>query len=269
MAPTMSSRQHFHEQLWACFDAQRWEDKELVIIETYETSPSAFLQQKAREDDRLVHVCIQRSTGMDFSVGLKRNMALHMASGQYVANFDDDDIYAANYLSTMVGEMQAKGLAALTLSGWYNFIAPRNVVTYSDPTSWDEDDEDLDNILYGFGFSYVHERAVSLDYPYPDVVFAEDAPFFLKLREVLGYDKVALLEDTKGICIHIVHRANSTGVDCFADARDIGGRELRNLSAMDLPVFQQLVGTTRTSLRSCVPICGNKRYPHEPSKRCP
>eukprot|EP00441_Pelagodinium_beii_P001947 CAMPEP_0197699808 /NCGR_PEP_ID=MMETSP1338-20131121/121107_1 /TAXON_ID=43686 ORGANISM="Pelagodinium beii, Strain RCC1491" /NCGR_SAMPLE_ID=MMETSP1338 /ASSEMBLY_ACC=CAM_ASM_000754 /LENGTH=86 /DNA_ID=CAMNT_0043283337 /DNA_START=36 /DNA_END=293 /DNA_ORIENTATION=+ len=86
----MSSRQQYHEQLWACFEAQDWPDKELVVVETYESTPSSFLAQKAKEDERFVHVAFQRDRHEDFSVGLKRDMTLHLASGEYVVNFDDD-----------------------------------------------------------------------------------------------------------------------------------------------------------------------------------
>merc|ERR1719393_402973 len=67
VAPSMATRQHYHENLWRCFDAQTWPDKELVVVETYEHSPSAFLKAKARSDRRIVHVVIQRAAGTDFT----------------------------------------------------------------------------------------------------------------------------------------------------------------------------------------------------------
>merc|ERR1739848_130875 len=38
--PTTQIRQMFHKQLWMMFDLQAWEDKELVVVETFQTSPS-------------------------------------------------------------------------------------------------------------------------------------------------------------------------------------------------------------------------------------
>jgi hypothetical protein len=255
VSPTMSSRQHFHEQLWACFEAQDWEDKELIVVETYTHTPSAFLQQKAEEDSRLIHVAIQRPASRDFSVGLKRNMTLHLASGSTVVNFDDDDIYAANYVSSMVNEMSARGLAALTLSSWFNYIVPRMVSAYSDPESKLQDDpEELEEVLYGYGFSYVHRRGISLIFPYPDVEFAEDAPFLLKLKEVLGDSKVGLKRDTTGICMHIVHRANSTGTDGESISREVTQEELDALSVSKLPVFQEFLNMHATSWWQLLPF---------------
>jgi len=238
VTPTMRSRQKYHEALWACFEAQTCQDKELVVLETYETSPSAFLQKKAKEDSRLLHVCIWVAPGEDFSVGLKRNMTLHLASGEYIVNFDDDDLYAACYAETMVEEMRSKALYAVTLSSWYNFYVGTGECTYSDPSSWEEwasNQEELDAILYGYGFSYAHRRHVSLESPYPDVRFAEDAPFFLGLRNLYGSDKVALLRDEIGICVHIMHHTNSAEV---LGTDDIDDEDIDDLAIAKLAPFK-------------------------------
>ena len=66
----------------------------------------------------------------------------------------------------------------------------------------------MDEILYGYGFSYVHLRVMALFHPYPNLGFAEDAPFMLKLREKTG--RVGLMEDVEGLCLHIVHSTSST-----------------------------------------------------------
>jgi len=238
VTPTMWCRQKYHEALWACFESQTCPDKELVVLETYETSPSAFLRKKAREDSRLVHVCIRVAPGKDFSVGLKRNMTLHLASGEYIVNFDDDDLYAACYAETMAVEMRQKGLCAVKLSSWYNFYVGTGECTYSDPSSWDEwasNQDELDAILYGYGFSYAHRRHVSLESPYPDVRFAEDAPFFLGLRNLYGPDKVKLLRDEAGICVHIMHHTNSAEV---LGTDDIDDEDIDDLAIAKLAPFK-------------------------------
>jgi len=42
LTPTSHTRAKFHQQLWTCFDAQSWTDKELVIIDSSQGSPSSF-----------------------------------------------------------------------------------------------------------------------------------------------------------------------------------------------------------------------------------
>jgi hypothetical protein len=261
VTPSMSRRKHFHEQLWASFEAQTWPDKELIVLETYTDEPSAFLRQKAKEDSRLVHVCIHREEDEDFSVGLKRDMTLHLASGEFIVNFDDDDIYAPSYISKMVGEMKARNLVGLTLSSWYNYLVQDGFVGYTDPrVKWEVpleqlDERKLDEVLYGYGFSYVHLRRPALALPYPDVVFAEDAPFFLGLRERFGRERVALKQDTEGLCMHLVHRANSAGH--MPVVREVSQAEVKALDVA--PLFQRYLDQQGTTLlqqyRSLVAKC--------------
>ena len=181
------------------------------MVETHHGEPSSFFQQIAAQDHRLKYIPIKRPQGDDLSVGAKRNLTVLMASGQYIVNFDDDDLYADRYVERMVGEMQKRSLVALTLSGWYNFFESRGTAGYSEPNSWDpEDQNEMDEILYGYGFSYAHLRVMAQFFPYPNLRFAEDAPFMLKLREKMGYARVGLMEDVDGLCLHIVHSTSST-----------------------------------------------------------
>ena len=209
VTPTTASRARFHPQLWQCFVDQSWPDKELVVVETYHDEPSAFFQSIARIDKRLKYVAIKRPVGEDLTMGAKRNATILLASGQYIVNFDDDDLYADRYVEHMVTQMQRRNLVALTLSGWHNFFEARGSAGYSGPNSWDpEDQNEMDEILYGYGFSYVHLRVMAVFYPYPNFAFAEDAPFMLKLRQKTG--RVGLMEDVDGLCLHIVHSTSST-----------------------------------------------------------
>ena len=209
VTPTTASRARFHPQLWQCFVDQSWPDKELVVVETYHDEPSAFFRRIAQEDPRLKYIAIKRPVGEDLTVGAKRNLTILLASGQYCVNFDDDDLYANRYVERMVGEMKKRSLVALTLSGWHNFFESRGSAGYSEPNSWDPEDQDeMDEILYGYGFSYVHLRVMALFFPYPNLAFAEDAPFMLKLGQKIG--RVGLMEDVEGLCLHIVHSTSST-----------------------------------------------------------
>lgn len=250
VTPTMSSRQHFHEQLWACFKAQTWQDKELVVLETYEDEPSSFLHEIAKTDKRLVLCSFQRKKGEDFNVGMKRNMTLHLASGEFIVNFDDDDIYASTYIQKMVGEMKTRRLEGITLSAWYNYFVHSGTVGYTDPLKvWEVpieelEQSELDEVLYGYGFSYVHRRRPSLALPYPSVCFAEDAPFFLGLRRHFGDDKIALKRDLEGLCMHLVHRANSAGH--MPTAREVSAREIDSLDVT--PLFKKYLETRTTTL---------------------
>ena len=65
-----------------------------------------------------------------------------------------------------------------------------------------------------YGFSYVHLRVMALFYPYPNLGFAEDAPFMLKLREKTR--RVGLMEDVEGLCLHKEKLSSLAVSDCTA-----------------------------------------------------
>eukprot|EP00435_Cladocopium_sp_Y103_P000168 s2088_g1.t1 len=214
LTPTTASRARFHEQLWQCFVDQTWPDKDLVVVETYNHNqhPSeVFTKLVKAGEKRLKYLAIEVDENGDFTVGAKRNLTVLMSSGQYCVHFDDDDLYAGVYVERMVNEVRQRGLVALTLSAWHNFFESRDRCGYSTPGCWEpEDHEEYEGILYGYGFSYVYLRALALYFPYPNLAFAEDAPFMLKLREKMGASRVGLKEDVEGLCLHIVHSTSST-----------------------------------------------------------
>ena len=142
----------------------------------------------ALENWLLKYIAIKRPVGEDLTVGAKQNLTILLASGQYMVNFDEDDLYADRYVERMGTVMQQRILVAVTLSGWHNFFEARGPAGYSEPNSWDPEDEDeMDEILYhiefhpfhprlldyGSGFSYVHLRVMALFFPYPNLAFAE------------------------------------------------------------------------------------------------
>jgi len=227
-------------------------DKELVIVESYEKEPSDFFLQKAKLDSRLVYVCFQSPPDADFSIGLKRNMTLHLASGEFIVNFDDDDMYAPDYISKIIGTMQKRNLVALTFSSWYNFYEPwlgaSRCAYYRPAMSGNLDSEQLDDILYGFGFSYAHKRQPGLLFPYPDLCFAEDAPFFLKLRTMYGDPKVGLMDDTEGLCMHIVHRGNTSGAEWLKGSKEVTQKQIEYLAVSSLPVFREYLKKQTSSV---------------------
>jgi len=217
-SPTVESRQLFHEQLWNVFNASDWPDKELIVVETYQGSPSAFFQSKAEEDQRVIYVAFQRPRYDDWSIGLKRNMCTHLATGEFIANFDDDDLYAPNYITTMIEAMRKSRSFGVTLSSWYVYDVGCCKMGFVDPQAMCEDPKEKENWLYGYGFSYVYSRKAALTHPYPDQNMSEDFDFFSEVRSsellrdplqqafsIMGGPRIALHYDDYGICVHTLH----------------------------------------------------------------
>ena len=134
ICPTSDRRRVFHPLVYECFRLQTYEPRELVIVDSG-SKPSFFFSEKSREDPRVIYrffyvsdsketdpmaavilhngwteataEMIKRKKGIEFkpqsgwSLGLKRNLACHLACGAVIAHFDDDDIYAPRYLAHM------------------------------------------------------------------------------------------------------------------------------------------------------------------------
>lgn len=280
VVPTMGSRRSFHEQLWECFDSQTYEDKELIVVETtLGELPSPFFQRKMLEDERVVYVHLPCTAGKDLYISTKRNIALHLASGEFIVNFDDDDLYAPIYIDVMLRELKTRELKALTLSTWHNFHVDLDflpgasgICWFLDPRGCDQEQlikmktaaslqskdlvqsrvillrKDLSNaqklellaedVVYGYGFSYVHLRKPALEIPYDSNIpgIGEDFSFIMGLRKHFGGESVGLRSGEDGICIHLVH-ASSTS--CAVGSRLVLREELESMPVAYLEVFKK------------------------------
>eukprot|EP00930_Biecheleria_cincta_P086924 TRINITY_DN76178_c0_g1_i1.p1 TRINITY_DN76178_c0_g1~~TRINITY_DN76178_c0_g1_i1.p1 ORF type:complete len:664 (-),score=79.20 TRINITY_DN76178_c0_g1_i1:16-1980(-) len=218
VTPTSEKRAKFHEQLWKCFSAQTWPDKELVVVESHRGQGSSFLRQIAETHSNVVYVSLRRQ----ISIGCKRNLGAYLASGSVIACFDDDDIYAPNYISTMVSHLRSKNLIAVTLSSWYDYDTRLGACGFVDPQALNDmdlvhgrqytfmkqlRDSAVESAVYGYGFSYVYTRDAIMLRPYPDMNSCEDIFWMLQLRDAVG--RVGLLRDTAGICLHLIHGGNT------------------------------------------------------------
>ena len=81
----------------------------------------------------------------------------------------------------------------------------------------------------------MHLRVMALFFPYPNLAFAEDAPFMLKLRDKMGKDRVGLVEDVEGLCLHIVHSTSSTPDPDIS--HELSEHQLSRLAVSDTNAF--------------------------------
>ena len=216
ITPTCSERAEFHEQLWICFKAQTWKDKELVVVDSAST-PSTFLVALAKEHGNVVYVWEDNQR----SIGCKRNLAILLATGDVIVHFDDDDVYGPRYVEQMVSELRRRQLVALTLSAWYDFDLRLGLCGFVAPEELHEVDllpirsrrmrelgrEAVEAAVYGYGFSYVYERSAAMAEPFADRNMCEDVDFFSRLRD--KGSQVGLRRDEEGICLHVMHGKNT------------------------------------------------------------
>lgn len=202
ICPTTEDRVLFHAQVYSCFASSCLEPKELVVVDTGLTGPSPVFLQVADNDPRLVYRHF-RVPSHEWSVGLKRNIAVNLAVGEVIAHFDDDDLYSPEYLSHMLEAMQGSDL--ITLSSWFVFDLCTGLFAQADPLAEPFYDHDW---VYGYGFSYVYRRDVCVEVPFPDGChFAEDTDFLWRVQNS-GQRSVRLRRDDTGLVLHMQHGDN-------------------------------------------------------------
>mmetsp|Transcript_92063 Transcript_92063/g.204323 ORF Transcript_92063/g.204323 Transcript_92063/m.204323 type:complete len:601 (+) Transcript_92063:77-1879(+) len=239
--PTMTSRHHFHEMLWESFISQTWTNKELVIVDTG-SSPSKFFMDLQRSE-QLVYRYFNVEDAKDetqeqmqgippdhllpikknMSLGMKRNLCAYLSRGAVIAHFDDDDMYAPEYLEYMFHQLRSAvmkmgrspsnpGFAIATLSQWHLFDTDDMIFRWFDPKSHAPKEWNIDIMIYGFGFSYMYTRAAWERQPYSDVELSEDDYFMDDLRQMSDVlvHLVTLPTHLTGLCAHSRHPGSST-----------------------------------------------------------
>ena len=114
ISPTTPERHLFHEAaLYRCFASQTHADRELIVVDTGPV-PSPFFTSAHFDDERVTYLHQPEHQ----TIGQKRNLAIQHASGDIICHFDDDDLYAPEYIATMVGAMEREGADFVKLSAW-------------------------------------------------------------------------------------------------------------------------------------------------------
>mmetsp|Transcript_48832 Transcript_48832/g.87939 ORF Transcript_48832/g.87939 Transcript_48832/m.87939 type:complete len:364 (-) Transcript_48832:42-1133(-) len=244
---TTSDRQRFHELLLWNFHCQLWEDKELVVVETYEEQPSSFLAGKAAWSNGMKLISLPRLPGEDLSIGVKRNIGCHVARGEFIAHFDDDDMYSPGYLHTMVSRLDGlESTQAVKLSSWYVGNAKFGRFGFCDAIRLgrrrhlSRRSPEVQLGLFGFGFSLLYRRAVVLELPFPDEDLGEDVDWSLNVSERYGSRGILLIPDEQGICLHVQHGDNLADCDPFL-FREVAIDEIKKLKVAQSPGFDSFI----------------------------
>ena len=220
IVPTYNRQKHYRNLILG-FLAQTYPNTELLICDDSE-APSDYLRAISREHRNITYLHHSPVT----SIGEKRNILIHLANGEIIAQFDDDDYYAPSYLETMYTELQQRELDFITLSRWFAYAVQNNTFAY-----WETDhigavhfalnvdgsiapygEKDLSpgfvtNNLWGYGFSYMFRKKIIEQVQFQNMNFGEDFDFYQRLVKA-GF-KAGYIPDEKGLVLHMLH-PNST-----------------------------------------------------------
>jgi hypothetical protein len=219
--PTTNSRQPFHEHIYKCFHEQTYQNKSLIVFEDgIDSVKSQFWQNLDNQNENIKYI---HST-KQYTIGEKRNLMCVLSKSDYIAHFDDDDIYLPNYLSFMMENIKDNYLCKL--KSWTNFIYDskrfvNNVFKrfshleqnarqiYKNMYHFDKDSyyyRKLDNPLE-YGFSYFYKREVINEIRFEKQNFNEDTPWAEKIAK--KYPVIAIDDNDLNV-IHIQHKNNTS-----------------------------------------------------------
>lgn len=114
-----------------CYLAQTYPNRELVIVTAagarYRQAIDDHLGALGRDDIRLVTVDDPKAT-----LGALRNISLEAARGDYVCQWDDDDLYHPERLSAQYAAMRAQGAEACFLTDHLQYFAKDRILYWVD-----------------------------------------------------------------------------------------------------------------------------------------
>ncbi len=230
ICPTFN-RPERHANLYATFAHQTYENRELLVLDD-SPEPSPFFTNL--RDPRVKYQHLPKRT----SIGFKRNFLANIASGEFIAHFDDDDYYAPTYLAEMIEKLGSADL--IKLSKW---LAWREL----DGTLWEWDTRRFSQICYvingndrnssildveklkesdaaftgqiagvveantwGYGFSYVYRKTLWQECPFEDLYGGEDYNFICKARSL---NKVMIhTPDLSYLVLHTLHPKSTSRI---------------------------------------------------------
>ncbi len=168
-----------------CFLAQTYEARELIIVDDDPHSQiAAQLDEIGSSRIRHVHLPDQGQ-----SLGALRNIALDHALGDYICQWDDDDLYDPVRLEVQWQSMQASGAQASLLARWLIWWPHRRRLAVSCYRDWEG--------------SLLCER--SLMPRYPDWRRGEDSDVVTRLMQSVRVARI----DMPRLYVYICHGANT------------------------------------------------------------
>ena len=217
ITPTRN-RDRFLKNALTYFRSQDYTNIEWLILDD---SPQAAECLGDLSDENIFYQHMDRK----ISVGEKRNLLVERARGEIIVQFDDDDYYAQNYVSSMVSALTELGADLINLRGWFLYDVRSDFFGYWDLMHKEgphyrcdhegvaltmlspENNLDFEDNQFGFGFSYVFKRKVWEFIKFPEIHWNEDGEFSLKVRSKFKVDGI---HDTKGICLHFLHQESTS-----------------------------------------------------------
>lgn len=146
-----ANRKHLMRRAISCFNKQSYPNKELVIVDDGTQNLDNVLNHVP--GDELVYVKLDPSE--DNTLGKLRNISLEKASGDFFAQWDDDDWYHPDRLSVQIDTLN-QGFDACCLSGALMHLDVEPYIRHPY----------VGNLPNGIPGSIMHRKDPSITYPH-------------------------------------------------------------------------------------------------------
>jgi glycosyltransferase involved in cell wall biosynthesis len=198
--------------------AQSEQDFEWLILDD---GPEASAWFAGLSDPRIRY---HHLAGPKMKVSAKRNWLCERAKAPVIAQFDDDDYYAPDYLAVMLKRLSTSCADITKLSAWFVYSAQLKRLGYWDTANtlglhftfgpdpvlnafFNKTAPDtMKNNYAGYGFSYMFKKSMWEKAPFPHVEYASDYGFVA--AALAQGSRLDYFADTKGLCLHILRTDN-------------------------------------------------------------
>lgn len=180
-----------------CFYDQIYENKQLVIVyEDFDQPTVNFIKgYHFSPEVKLVEIA---STSRKLSLGELRNISIQKADGEYVCQWDDDDWYDPERLSSQMQCIMDSGKAGCILSRWIVFDSRTKKAYLSNFRLWEG--------------SILCKKEVILQKPYPDMAKGEDTSVIDYLYMI---NELYIANDMPYLYLYVYHGNNTWDEDHF------------------------------------------------------
>jgi glycosyltransferase involved in cell wall biosynthesis len=175
----------------SCFSAQSYPNKELIIIyEDDDLSTEQFLQSQLSADSSIRFFCVPSTPKM--ALGELRNLAIELAKGEFICQWDDDDWYHVNRLSIQYEQLRIKDCSGSIMTQWLVFDTLTTAAYISNVRLWEG--------------SILCKKSILQLKPYEHKPIGEDTATIDFLAEL---NHICLLDKLPGLYIYVYHGHNT------------------------------------------------------------
>lgn len=173
-----------------CFLGQTYPNKELIIIYENDDQPTVEFIASSNFDKQIIPIGLNRTS--ERKLGALRNYGIARATGEFIAQWDDDDWHHPDRLFEQYETLTASGKAGCVMTRWLIFDAVTRRAFISNERLWEG--------------SILCRRNCFVEYQYENESAGEDTGVIDGLYKN-GY--LHLIEDLPHLYIYVYHGNNT------------------------------------------------------------